>query len=74
MRTMTILTLVAIAALSLSGCTGGWPRWLCRGDNCGSYGTYGEGVYSSPTLMAPSYTTSPELPGPVPGSIPSPAR
>jgi hypothetical protein len=75
MRKLTMLTLVTVTLLAAVGCNRGWPRWLCRGDDCN---TCGEGSMS-PSLMPPtgygptympSYSSpTTELPGPV--TIPS---
>lgn len=65
MQKLTMLTLVTVALLSLAGCNRGWPRWLCRGDDCGTCGGF-SGSMSSPGLLAPTYVPSAtELPGPV---------
>lgn len=68
MKRLLMLVAVTIVLASQVGCNSGWPRWLCRGDNCGSYGgMYGSSYDSSPvvggTLVAPSGTVN-ELPGP----------
>lgn len=71
MKKTTTLTLVAMAILSLTGCSCGWPRWLTRGSQCSTCtSSYGEGVYSSPSLIAPSYVAPPEIQQPLPGPIP----
>ncbi|MGE0761062.1 MAG: hypothetical protein AB7F89_06595 [Pirellulaceae bacterium] len=71
MKNILTLTLVALAAMSQSGCALGWPRWLCRGDQCGGCSSstgYVDGAYSTPSLVAPSYIAPPELqPQPLPG-------
>lgn len=74
MRKITMLTLVTVALLT-GGCNRGWPRWLCRGDECGSSCADGsDGNQMSPTYgpsygggtYMPSYSSpTPELPGPI---------
>jgi hypothetical protein len=53
MRKVTILTLMTVALLAASGCNRGWPRFLCRGDDCNTSSCEG-----STSLMPPSYGPS----------------
>jgi hypothetical protein len=71
MKRLTMLAMSVVTVLSLTGCSCGWPRWLSRGDNCNYCGGYGEAMYSTPTLMPPSYLAPGELPGPATITTPS---
>jgi hypothetical protein len=73
MKKLALLTLVTVASVSSTGCSGGWPRWFCRGDDCNTCTNFGDGMYNSPALMSPSYVSPPELPGPAIQSVPIPA-